>query len=247
MRRIVRVSAILMIVTAAGLADAARSLVERGNRAYQQGQFDKALEAYEQAARVKPEAAEIWFNIGDAYYRLGDYRAAMGAYEQAAVRSRRTALEARSKFNQGNACFRQALAEGATDPSRALEGLATSVRLYQDALKLDPALDDARHNIEVARRLMKQFEEKQPAQAGEGRSRRSDSPEKPEPGQQQARAGEPRRPAPPSAQIGPAQAEPKPSEPAAGVLREILEQERENRRRRQAAAAGGNPRVEKDW
>lgn len=245
MKSSVKAAAVLVIFTAAAFADAARSLVERGNRAYHRGEFDRALEAYQQAASLQPEAAEIWFNVGNAYYRLGDYRAAMDAYEQAAVRSRSKALEARSKFNQGNACLRQALA-GEADPSQALEGLRTSVRLYQDALQLDPSLNDARHNIEVARRLIKEFEERQRARAGDSGGRGSDSQDKPEQQPQQTRAGEPRPPAAPPAPNQQPRAEQQPGASAGDLVREILEQERQYRRRRQAAA-GGVQRVEKDW
>lgn len=247
MKSSVKAAVLLAIFTAAAFADAARSLVARGNRAYQRGEFDRALEAYGQAARLEPDAAEVWFNLGNAYYRLGDYRAAMDAYEQAAVRSRKKALEARCKFNQGNACLRQALAEGAVDPSQALEGLEDSVRLYQDALKLDPTLGDARHNIEVARRLMRQFEARRRARAGEGGDRAPEGPEKPEPQPRQAGAGEPWPPAAPPAHSQQPRAAQLPSAPAGDLVREILEQEREYRRRRHLAAASGVERVAKDW
>jgi Ca-activated chloride channel family protein len=247
MRRMLRPTALLVTFAAVGWADAARSLVARGNRAYQRGQFDQALEAYQQAARVKPEAAEIWFNLGNALYRRGDYRAAMDAYEQAAVRSRKKALEARSKFNQGNACLRQALADGSSDPTLAVEGLRASVRLYQDALKLDASLGDARHNIEVARRLMKQFEQKHRTQAGREGDSGPPSAETPAPQNQQARAGAPRSAGAASAPPQSPRAEPQRAEPSSDPVREILEQEREYRRRRHSAASGGIRPVDKDW
>ncbi len=246
MRPIVRASAVVGIFTAVGFADAARSLVARGNRAYQSGRFDQALEAYQQAARLRPEAAEVWFNLGNALYRRGDYQAAIDAYEQAAVRSRGKALEARSKFNQGNACLRQALAGAEANPAQAIEGLQAGVRLYQDALKLDPSLHDARHNLEVARRLMKQLEQSQRISSGGG-GRGSNSLERPELRNERAQAGQPRRPAPPPARAQSPSAEPNPGEHTSDTVREILEQERQYRRRRQAAAAGGIQPVDKDW
>lgn len=245
MRRIVTAAAVLGILASAGYADAARSLVSRGNRAYARGQFDQALQAYQQAARARPEAAEIWFNIGNAHYRLGDYRAAMDAYEQAAVRSRAKGLEARSKFNQGNACLRQALLESAADLGRAVEGLQAGIRLYQDALKLDPELNDARHNIEVARRLSKQLEERRRTEAG--RSGAPEGPAKLEPANERTGSDRLRPPSLPAVPPRFSRPEPRWLEQPSDPLREILEQEREYRRRRRLENSGGVQPVEKDW
>lgn len=246
MRRTARTSIALVVLSGVSWADSARSLVARGNRAYQQRQFEEALEAYERAARIRPATPEVWFNLGNALYQRGDYPAAMDAYEQAAVRSRDKAFEARSKFNEGNASLRQAMRDGQANPALAIEGMRGSVRLYQDALKLDPALTDARHNIEVARRLIKKLEEaKRPsAPAGAG-DRREQEQERDELEQGPPEAGpEPQPGGTPSAahnQPG-GRAETR----TADTVREILDQERENRRSRLAASGGIRP-VDKDW
>jgi Ca-activated chloride channel family protein len=246
MRRTAKTSIALVILSGVSWADSARSLVARGNRAYERQQYEEALEAYEQAARTRPNTPEVWFNLGNALYQQGDFQAAMSAYEQAAVRSRNKVFEARSKFNEGNAGLRQAMRDSQTNPAQAIEGLRGSVRLYQDALKLDPSLADARHNIEVARRLMKKLEEEQRPQEADGAgdlreqaqdpAEREQQPPESEPGQQAGRL--------PSA----AHQQPtgRPEARSEETVRQILDQERENRRRRLAASGGIRP-VDKDW
>ena len=87
-------------------AQSARQFVQQGNEAYQQEKYGDALTAYEQAAEVEPDAPGVWFNKGDALYQQGEFEKAIDAYEQAALRSQDPSLEARSKFNQGNASTR---------------------------------------------------------------------------------------------------------------------------------------------
>ena len=246
MRRTAKTSIALVILSGVSWADSARSLVARGNRAYERQQYEEALEAYEQAARARPNTPEVWFNLGNALYQRGDYQAAMSAYEQAAVRSRNKVFEARSKFNEGNAGLRQAMRDSRTNPAQAIEGLRGSVRLYQDALKLDPSLADARHNIEVARRLMKKLEEEQRPQEADGAGDRREQAQDPAEQEQQPPESEPEQQAgrPPSA----AHQQPtgRPEARSEETVRQILDQERENRRRRLAASGGIRP-VDKDW
>ena len=162
----------LLLVAGSFLAHAqsARQFVQQGNEAYRQENYQDALEAYEQAAEVDPDSPRIWFNKGDALYQQGEFEKAIDAYEQAALRSQDPFLEARSKFNQGNASFREGVNRQQQDPRQALSSIEKGVRLYQDALKLDPTLNDARHNVEVARRVMRAMIEQmqnQPRQPGQ--------------------------------------------------------------------------------
>ena len=248
-RRLAWVAA-LAALAAAAQAESARSLVEKGNEAFERGNYQEALAFYEAAGQQEPESARVWFNKGDALYRQGRFDEAAGAYEQAAILSSDAWLQARSKFNRGNAEFRKALEAAGADPSQAVEALEQSVRDWRDALRTDPGLDDARHNIEVARifldRLRKQMQN-QPQQAG-GRGRpggrrqagseggRRDQEERPDqqPEQQRAQQPEQRR--------GAGERRMR----AAEKPEDILKEERENRRRRIRAMLRTEP-VDKDW
>ena len=168
-----RLCVLALLLVAGGLlahAQSARQFVQQGNEAYRQENYQDALEAYEQAAEVDPDSPRIWFNRGDALYQQGEFEKAIDAYEQAALRSQDPFLEARSKFNQGNASFRNGVNRQQQNPRQALSSIEKGVRLYQDALKLDPTLNDARHNVEVARRVLKAMIEQmqnQPRQPGQ--------------------------------------------------------------------------------
>ncbi len=129
---------------------------------------------------MEPDSARIWFNRGSTLYKQEDYTAAGDAFEQAALRGSDPAIEALSKFSHGNAAFRQGVGQQQADPRKALESVERGVQLYQDALKLSPGLNDARHNIEVARLRMRDLIERlkhqpqSPSQGGEGEKQPED-------------------------------------------------------------------------
>jgi tetratricopeptide (TPR) repeat protein len=133
------------------VAASARALVSQGNAAYAKGQYQEAIEAYDKASVDEPESAPILFDKGTVHYQLGDYGKAREAFEQAALKTKSLPLEARCQFNLGDCAFREAQRQADSDLQKALAGFQSSVRYYQEALKLDPQLKDAAYNIEVAR------------------------------------------------------------------------------------------------
>ncbi len=142
-------------LTRAAYAQSARELVEQGNAAYIEGKFNEALEYYEKATVEAPESPRLYFNKGNVYFRLEDYEKAEEAYRQAALKSKDLELEALSNYNLGNCAFREAERQRDSDLEKVLEALEKSVRCYRKALELNPDLDDAAQNIEVARLTMK--------------------------------------------------------------------------------------------
>ena len=145
----------MAFATATAFAESARSLVEEGNVAYASGKYDRALEAYEKAAVEMPESAHIYFDKGAAYYKKEDFEKAAQAFEQAALKSKTADLEAKSRFNLGLCSFREAERQKDSDPGKALEACETSIRHFQDTLKLKPDFKEAAENIEVVRLTMK--------------------------------------------------------------------------------------------
>ncbi len=255
------VVAVLLLAPFAAPAESARSLVAKGNHAYERGDYQEALAIYGAAGDVEPESAEIWFNKGNALYRQGDYRKAIDAYEQAALQSRDASLEARSKFNQGNASFRAGTQLAPSNAGQALEEMARGVRFYREALRADPDYGQARQNIEIARRAIEALRrrmEDQPQNPQQSSGRKPERQGEQQPRQNQDRRQDPsgqssqppapaeqpqQRPSQPSAEQDGRQPQPAPAEQA----RDILKEERENRRARRLQAVVAVRPVEKDW
>jgi len=162
-------------------AASAAGLVEKGNHAFRSGKYDEALACYEKALVDAPESAHIYFNKGAAHFRKGNYKEAAELFESAALKTKDLKLEAKGRYNQGNCMFRESERQRDSDLQKSLEALRNAVARYQQALKLDPALKDAAHNIEVSRLIMKQILDelkRQQEQARKEQQKRKEQTEK---------------------------------------------------------------------
>jgi len=145
----------LASITPCARGDSAGDAVSRGNSAYDRGDYDEALAAYQAASVDMPGSPYIDFNSGAAYYAQGNYTSAADAFEKAALATRDFLLEAKCRYNMGNCAFREGQNQADSDIEKALGACEKSVRHYQEALALDDGLFDAAHNIEVTRLVMK--------------------------------------------------------------------------------------------
>jgi len=136
-------------------AESARELIAKGNRAYAAESYEEALDAYEQASVEMPESPYVYFNRGGVHYRKADYEKAREAFEKAALKTKDHRIEAKCRYNLGNCSFRECERQQDSDLKKALGACEKSITLYQEALKLDPELQNAARNIEVARLTMK--------------------------------------------------------------------------------------------
>ncbi|MCH8963751.1 MAG: tetratricopeptide repeat protein [Planctomycetes bacterium] len=136
-----------------------QELVRQANAHLQAGQYDEAIEKYEQAAELLPDAAEIAYNRAIGHYRKGDFE---NAKEQfiTSLKTRDPELEAKAKFNLGNCAYAAALAKKDNIPE-AVEHLKSAILHYKDAIESNPQDTDARINIEMAQLLMKDLLDKQ--------------------------------------------------------------------------------------
>lgn len=58
---------------------------ERGNAAYQKGNYQQAITEYESVLQSKKKSAELYFNLGNCYYKLNKVAPAIYNYEKALV------------------------------------------------------------------------------------------------------------------------------------------------------------------
>ena len=167
-RRLIATIAFLMALAASGSivradspdpAEAARRVAE-GNRLLGAGKTEDALKEYDAAALAQPDSPEVAYNRGLALYRLNKFDEAGKAF-QGAVRPGRPELEAKAKYNLGRSAHAaaQAAAESQTgDDQTAIGELAKAIRYYDEALQLAPNDADAKHNRDLAERMIRYIE-----------------------------------------------------------------------------------------
>jgi tetratricopeptide (TPR) repeat protein len=136
--------------------------VQRGNTLYQQGQYHEAEQQYAEAAQQLPEAKEIPFNQGNVFYKQQDYGKALEHYERA-LQTPDPMLESRTKYNLGNVKYQQAL-HALSNPQEAATHLQAAMTYYRDSLEREPQQQDARYNLELAQRLLRQLQQQQAQQ-----------------------------------------------------------------------------------
>lgn len=130
-----------------------RGKVNAGNEYYKNGQYDKALFLYRQAlgdTLWPPENSEgVLYNEGNALYMMKKYQEALQKYQQSF--SEDTTLTGRMLYNRGNTLLQQGQ-------------LKEAVESYANALRVLPDDADARHNLEVALRMLQQQQKQQQQQ-----------------------------------------------------------------------------------
>jgi len=164
-------TACCFLATAPIAAQSYRSTVNEGNAYYNEEEYDRAKEKYEQAATTEPDRPESYFNTGNVAYRTADIKKALEAYEKAGTRIRDRAELARTLYNAGNT-FLKAADEGAENPvleqttetqgaDLRMQGYRQAIELYKKSLKIDPTDADARYNLTYARKKLEELKQQQ--------------------------------------------------------------------------------------
>lgn len=121
--------------------------------AYRRGDYGRAESLFREFSVARPADPGPLYGLGSALYRQGRFPEAGGAFREAL---RRDPDLAAGWYNLGNALFRQ-------------DRFRDAVEAYERALALDPEDGDTRHNLELARRRMRE-------EAGKDQSRGLDEP-----------------------------------------------------------------------
>jgi tetratricopeptide (TPR) repeat protein len=129
----------LLLFLAITMTACAANPAERNNTGgslYNQGDYANAVNAYQAAQVLSPDAAEPYFNAASALAQQGNLADAIAALQQALKTSDETLTE-KAYYNLGNVYFEMASYEDA-------------VKAYQQALLIMPDDEDARYNLELA-------------------------------------------------------------------------------------------------
>lgn len=125
----------------------------RGNEEYAAEKYDEALKSYTSAQREDPDLAEPYYNAGSAFHRKDDFEAAI-AQTQQSLRAAEGGLAEQGHYNLGNNFFK-------------LQDWEAAIEAYKDALRLKPDDADAKHNLELALKMLQQQQQQQQQQQGQ--------------------------------------------------------------------------------
>jgi Ca-activated chloride channel family protein len=244
--------------------EAARVSLQDGNKLYGRGNYNEAINKYDEALIEEPQVLEPKFNKGNSYYRLDDLAKAQDLYREVAAESKDMELVTKAKYNLGNTYFQQGMKQRDSNLQKALEDLQTSIACWRGVLDIKPENEKAAKNIEVARliikdiidQLNKQQQEQdanQPQDANQSQQQQRQSQDQQEaqqePNQAQQQPEQTGEQQPNEAQDE--QAEQKQEQEKAdasdATAQEILDKEQRQRKERQLLQRGGWQKVDKDW
>ena len=140
MKKIIILLALLMANSAFG-ADYI-DLVKKGNFAFMNKNYSEAVDYYHQAETDRPETPELEYNIAGALYEQGKYEEAVERFGKS-KNSESVALESQANYNLGNTYYK-------------MGDYQNAIKNYEDALKLNPDDMDAKFNLELARKMLKE-------------------------------------------------------------------------------------------
>jgi len=149
---------VLLADASALMADSLASENRKGNSLFAQGKYQDAEKVYLDAEVDHPDRPEILYNLGNSLIKQKKYDKGIEALHQSIDKGKNQTKE-NSWYNAGNAYF---LMGDYKDSSNA----------FIQALRLDPADKDAKHNLELALMKLKQQQQSKPDQ----NSRNSQSP-----------------------------------------------------------------------
>lgn len=116
--------------------------VKKGNEAYQKKDYKTALEQYRAAEADNPTSPELDYNIGTALVNDGAYEEAIDKLQKA-LRTQDISVEASAHYNMGNTYFR-------------MNNYQNAIKEFEEALKLNPQDMDAKFNLELTRKKLKE-------------------------------------------------------------------------------------------
>ncbi len=140
---------VLSLLAAGSLhAESYVSKVKKGNEALKTGDAKTALDYYHDAETDLPESPELNYNMGGALYQQKGYEEAVQQFEKS-LKSTDINVEAAAHYNLGSTYFRMG------DYEKAIGS-------YENALKANPKDMDAKFNLELARKKLKEQIKPQP-------------------------------------------------------------------------------------
>lgn len=110
--------------------------LRQGERQYDQGEYEKALETFQGSC-----LSDARFNAGNAAYLESDYDLSAKLYEEAAQRSTSLQEKADALYNLGNTRLMQ-------------RQYAAAISAYEQSLRLLPSRSDAQKNLQIAKRML---------------------------------------------------------------------------------------------
>lgn len=150
--------------------------INDGNKLFAAGDYAGALEKYMKAREAEPANPLLFYNIGTCQYKLGNFEEAKKELESA-VRMPDKNMAAKAAYNLANTHFR--VGEKAQEPSARIAAWRESVAYLKKAIDLDNDFENAKKNVEIVQRKLKEELDKQKENKDQNQDQNNDQKQPP--------------------------------------------------------------------
>ncbi len=150
--------------------------INDGNKLFAGGDYAGALEKYMKAREAEPANPLLFYNIGTCQYKLGNYEEAKKELESA-VRMPDKKMAAKAAYNLANTYFR--VGEKSSEGSERIAAWRESVAYLKKAIDLDNDFENAKKNVEIVQRRLKEELDKQKENKDQNQDQNNDQKQPP--------------------------------------------------------------------
>lgn len=159
----------LLFCTSTLWAQTENSAIRKGNQLYKKGKISDAEKEYAKAVEQNPSNPTANFNLGNTRFRKNEFAEAEKDFSNSLANNQdNRQLQQKSLYNIGVSLSKQ-------------KKLLESIDAYKKALRLDPADEDARVNLQKALEELRKQQQSQKQPEDKPKQEQKDQKQKPEP------------------------------------------------------------------
>jgi len=227
----------LCFMTHICIGQSVHKLLRKGNKLYEDEQYDEAAENYHKALENDRTNIKGKFNLGNASFESEDYDAAIEQFSSSAELADDELVKANSYYNLGNAYFNKAKKD------QDEEVFKQSLDAYKNSLRLNPNDEDAKKNLALAQKYI--LKNRQPPPPPQQQNQQQDQQKQQQQNQQEQQQSQQLQQDPNESRE---QEAPKDlSKEDAMELLKIINEEEKRVQAKLRKAAGNGKKPKKDW
>lgn len=147
MKHIIFIIVFVFIAAGASAQKVVRDSIRLGNKAFEEFRFNDAESFFKSAIANDPSSKDASFNLANTYYKQSKWDEALKEYQHY------LALESENKENMGAAWH------NIGNTMLKKKDLKQAMEAYKKALRFNPKDDEARYNLAVVQKILKDQEE----------------------------------------------------------------------------------------
>jgi len=152
----------VLFILSTAKAQSIHTPLRDGDQAYDKKQYKKAEKNYRIAADRDMGNPHVVYNLGNALFQQGNFEDAESRYLQAAEKAQKPELQADAMHNLGDAYLKQ-------------RKYKEAAKAYEQSLRLRPADPSTKQNLQMAKKKLREEEQKQQQQQQQQQDSNQDS------------------------------------------------------------------------